>query len=869
MRDRVVLSWFDEIIARRFIADLSDCVNIQILKGPALTSAEHMEAKAGPNPTPASQDMATRIATFDWSQTSLGPMLEWPQSLKTAVRICLTNRFPMTVWWGSELIAIYNDAYVPILAKLHPNALGQSAKKFWAPIWPMLAPQIEGVIRDGRGTWSEDVRVMVERNETPEEGWFTWSFSPLHDDTGVVGGVLLTVVEDTKRVLAERERVRLDQESQVRRGEEHARMILETISDAFFSLGPDWQFTYANAEAGRILGRATSELMGRSIWKEYPGLLGSDFEPIYRNAMDRRVAGQITQFYPDHHRWYEVNTYPSTDGISVFFRNVSQAKQAEEAVVKSKQRLNAVVQTALDCIIGMDHQGHVTEWNPASVRTFGYSRDEAMGQEMATLIVPPALRDRHRQGLANYLLTGEGPVLNKRLELTAVRKDGSEFPVEFSIVRVNVDDPPAFTGYLRDISSRKQAEREREILLESERAARSAAERAGRMKDEFLATLSHELRTPLTAILGWSQVVMRPSAKAEDIAQGLDVIQRNARAQAQIIEDLLDMSRIIGGKVRLDVQRLDLSSIVQASVETARPTADAKGIRLQSVIDPLQGVVVSGDANRLQQVLWNLLSNAIKFTPKAGRVQVLLERVNSHLEISVIDTGEGIDEKFLPYVFDRFSQADGSTTRQHGGLGLGLSIVRQLVELHGGSIRVKSAGRGHGATFILVLPLTVVRPEAVVETERRHPTAAPVQSLLPETCTELKGIRVLVVDDETDARALVKRLLEDCNAVVVSAGSAAEAITVLDNQKFDVLVSDIGMPGEDGYALIKRVRALGNQRSADIPAIALTAYARAEDRVRAISAGFQMHLAKPVEPVELVTMVASAAGLRIRLKGGL
>jgi len=304
---------------------------------------------------------------------------------------------------------------------------------------------------------------------------------------------------------------------------------------------------------------------------------------------------------------------------------------------------------------------------------------------------------------------------------------------------------------------------------------------------------------------------------------------------------------------------LNLSSIVRAAVDTARPTADAKGIRLQAIIDPLHGVTVSGDANRLQQVMWNLLSNAMKFTPREGRVQVLLERVNSHLEISESDTGEGIRQEFLPFVFDRFRQADASTTRRHGGLGLGLAIVKQLVELHGGSVRVKSAGEGKGSTFIVALPLSVVHPQPEPESERRHPRAVPGFTGIPDNCVEITGVRVLVVDDEPDARALVKRLLEDCHALVTAAASVSEAIEFVQAGEFDVLVSDIGMPGEDGYALIKKVRALAPGRGGKIPAIALTAYARGEDRVKAIAAGFQLHVTKPVEPVELVTMVASAA----------
>jgi signal transduction histidine kinase len=393
--------------------------------------------------------------------------------------------------------------------------------------------------------------------------------------------------------------------------------------------------------------------------------------------------------------------------------------------------------------------------------------------------------------------------------------------------------------------------------LEELAAARGEAERINRMKDEFLATLSHELRTPLNAILGWTQILKKNPSDPDDVLEGLEVIERNARAQTQIIEDLLDMSRIISGKVALSVQRIELASVVRIAVETVKPAADAKGIRLRTILDSPSSMV-SGDANRLQQVFWNLLSNAVKFTPRDGQVQVLLERVDSQVEVSVMDTGEGINPQFIPHVFDRFRQADASTTRRHGGLGLGLSIVKQLVELHGGTVRVKSPGAGKGSTFIVSLPMTIMHAEPHAAPQRRHPTAEPSHLSL-ETCTNLDGVRVLLVDDEPDARGLLKRLLEDCHAVVSTAASAGEAYQRVLSDRPNVLVSDIGMPGEDGYSLIRRVRLLGAERGGNVPAVALTAYARAEDRVKAIMSGFQTHLAKPVEPAELIAMIASLA----------
>jgi PAS domain S-box-containing protein len=402
----------------------------------------------------------------------------------------------------------------------------------------------------------------------------------------------------------------------------------------------------------------------------------------------------------------------------------------------------------------------------------------------------------------------------------------------------------------------KRAAVEREQLLEAERAARAEAERVSLMKDEFLATLSHELRTPLNAILGWSQILRSDDPGADTLAEGLAVIERNTRVQAQLIEDLLDMSRIISGKIRLDVQQVDLQDVVKAAVASVRHSADAKGIRLQVVLDPLAGPV-RGDPSRLQQCFWNLLSNAIKFTPKDGRVQVSLERVNSHLEVCVVDDGQGIRPEFLPHVFERFRQADASTTRRHGGLGLGLSIVKNLIELHGGTVRAKSAGEGQGATFCIELPMMVVHaPDA--RARRAHPRSSAVSSASVDH-PSLEGITVLAVDDEPDARNLIRRVLEECGARVILAASAQEALERLSDDRPDMIVSDIGMPGEDGYEFIRRVRALRPEDGGRTPAAALTAFARSEDRTRALRAGYQTHVAKPVEPTELTAVVASLA----------
>ncbi len=399
--------------------------------------------------------------------------------------------------------------------------------------------------------------------------------------------------------------------------------------------------------------------------------------------------------------------------------------------------------------------------------------------------------------------------------------------------------------------------REREQLLESERFARSDAERAGRIKDEFLATLSHELRTPLNAMLGWARVLRKSKNLSEEVGNGLAVIERNARSQAQIIGDLLDMSAIISGKVRLDTQPLDLAALIDATIETVKPAAEAKAIRL-SVVPCDCASTIQGDANRLQQVLWNLLANAVKFTPPGGEVRVTLARNESHLTIEVVDNGEGIDCAFLPSIFARFSQADASSARRHGGLGLGLSIVRQLVELHGGTISAHSDGPGTGSKFRVMLPVRIAHT-AANDASGGWPMLGEAIAPLEEPAQgDLAGLKVLVVDDEPDSRALIERLLQDWHANVVTAASAEEAMAILACDAPNLIVSDIGMPGTDGYALLRQIRALKDGR-ADIPAVAVTAYVRREDQAQAARAGFQAHLSKPVDASQLQTTVERVA----------
>lgn len=544
-------------------------------------------------------------------------------------------------------------------------------------------------------------------------------------------------------------------------------------------------------------------------------------------------------------RWFGTNT------------DVTEQRRQEVALKASEARLRAVVEATPECVKIVAPDGTVEFMNRAGLCMVDVDPEQTVkGVSVFDLIAP-----EHREPwIQNHHRVCGGERLDWQFEI--VSRKGTRRWMETHAVPLPL--PDGRTGQLavtRDITARRQYEREREQLLESERAARAEAERASMLKDEFLATLSHELRTPLNAILGWSQVLTMGSISQADLEQGLEAIMRNARAQTQLIEDLLDMSRIISGKIRLDVQRIELLTVVDAAIDSVRPAAEAKEIRLRKILDPHAGPV-SGDPTRLQQVIWNLLTNAIKFTPKRGKIDVLLERVDSHVEITVHDSGIGIKPEFLAVVFERFRQVDSSTTRMHGGLGLGLSIVKSLVELHGGTVRAKSEGEGQGATFIVQLPAAAVRSGE----RREHPTSHKA-AMLDCTQIDLEGLKVLVVDDEPDARELIRRLLVECRMEVLTAASAAEGLQQLAQFRPDVVVSDIGMPGVDGYQFIRDVRRLPPELGGRVPAVALTAFARSEDRTRAMMAGYQVHIAKPIEPQELIVTVASLSGRMSRAEG--
>jgi len=547
-------------------------------------------------------------------------------------------------------------------------------------------------------------------------------------------------------------------------------------------------------------------------------------------------------------------------------RDITARKRAEEALRESEERYRIVAETASDAIITVDQEGAILLVNRAAEKIFGYSASELLGQEL-TMLMPDYLREMHLAGFKRYIETGARHVTWKGMEMLGLHRNGKEIPVEVSFGEFSKDGRHVFTGIIRDITERKRIEQERDLLLRREQQARQLAEDANRAKDEFLAVVTHELRSPLNAMLGYARIqCLKRHIEPEEARRAFETIRRNGERQKVMIDDLLDTARIITGKLRIEVTPVDLASVINDAIETVRPAADSKLILLASKLDPRAGQV-TGDAERLQQVVWNLLSNAVKFTPEGGRVEVTLERVGPRVTLNVRDTGKGIEPDFLPRIFDRFTQQDTSHSRRYSGLGLGLALVKQLVEMHGGEIKATSAGEGQGATFTVTLPAAAdkeTRRQGDKETRRGgEESSRPLVSLSTSLPLLLEDVGVLIVDDEEDARTLVSKVLEDSGANVVAVGSATEAFAMIVEPPKpnwpDVLVCDIGMPEEDGYSLMRRIRDWERGRDLHLPSVALTALNRAEDRVNALGAGYKMHIAKPFEPEEVVTIVKSLA----------
>jgi len=523
----------------------------------------------------------------------------------------------------------------------------------------------------------------------------------------------------------------------------------------------------------------------------------------------------------------------------------SARDQAQSRLRISELRYRRLFEAARDGILILDAVTlKITDVNPFMTELLGYSHAEFLGKELWEIGL---FSDKEASQAAFKELQGTGYLRYEDLPLQDT--NGKLRDVEFVSNVYEEDSHQVIQCNIRDITDRKRAEKERTLLLAAAQSARVEADSANGVKDEFLATLSHELRTPLTSILGWSHLLTDGRLDKHQTARAIETIARNARAQGRLIDELLDISRIVTGKLSLNLRVVKLAPLIQAVVDDVRPAADARSINLEAAFDSDVGPIL-GDPDRLQQIVWNLLTNAIKFTPKGGDVQVRLQRNDSHALITVNDSGQGIATELLPHVFERFRQADSSNTRSSGGLGLGLSIVRQLVELHRGTVTAESSGENAGTTFRVMLPVPSLPevPNAAEKTDLNNERNSPTTAQHP-----LNGLRVLVVDDEQDTRELVAAVLTTCGAEVVSVGSATEALDQMEQQRFDLLISDIGMPGMNGYDLISRIRQLGEEHGGRTPAMALTAYAGIDDRKRALAAGYEMHIPKPFVAAELIS----------------
>jgi PAS domain S-box-containing protein len=654
----------------------------------------------------------------------------------------------------------------------------------------------------------------------------------------------------------------------LKESEEQLRLMLENIVDyAIFMIDQEGRVKTWNRAAEMVTGWKEEEVVGR----DYNILHTAEHAASGGPLKELEIAKTKGVFKGEgwrvrsngFHFWAKIVLASIYDedgklfGFVKVIQDLTEKRQTETALRLSEEKFRNLIEHASDAIFIADPERNYVDVNSSACSMLGYSYGELIRKSIADLI--PKEDIPKLEAAKRSLLNGDKYIEEWRL----IRKDGSSVPVEVS---AKILPDRRWQAIVRDITDRRRAEEERIQILEREQQARHEAEEANRLKDEFLATLSHELRTPLTSILGWARMLNTGQLDQEQQERAIETIARNAKAQSQIIEDILDISRLITGKLRLNIRPFDIRSVVESSINTIRPSAEAKGINLHYQF-PAKVSPVWGDYDRLQQVVWNLLTNATKFTPEGGEVKIEVTEIDNHMEIRVRDTGIGIKQDLLPYIFERFRQADSSTTRRHGGLGLGLAIVKHLVELHGGTVQAYSEGEGKGTTFTIRLSSKPISQQpAIIDGSEERRKRQSIETKKIEFAKELKGLKVLVVDDEDSTREIVKVILETCGVKVVTAESASEAFDRLQGETIDVLLSDLSMPDEDGYSLIKRVRELPKEHGGDIPAAALTAYARAEDRVKVLSSGFQIHVPKPIEPAELITVVAHLAAARSKTR---
>lgn len=791
------------------------------------------------------------------------PQMVWISHTDGQVQYCnsywynytgLTQEQTLGDWWGEVL---------------HPDDVARTIERW----------QIAGERKE-----SYEIEYRFRRADG-EYRWFLASVAPLLDSQGKIINWVATAVDIHDRKLADAERAQLLAREQAARREaeaaqEQAEIERSRLREFFMKApaliavtsGPNHIYEFANSAHLQVTGRKEEEIIGKPLREVFPELEGQGFLEILDAAYQTGVAfagnemptlinvkGTIYEAFFNYVHQPLKNAQGEVEGILLHAVEVTEQVRSRQRTEELMRQLEAE-RALLAAVLQQLPSGVIIAEAPSGKLILGNQQVEQIWRHpfraSAEVEEYREYKGFHPDGrlyapeewpVARSITTGE-EVTGEQIKFLRGDKTFGMMEVSSAPIRDRNGNILAGVVTFQDITERKEAEKEREQLLAREQAAREEAEAANRIKDEFLAVLSHELRSPLNPILGWTKLLRTRQFDAEKTDRALETIERNAKLQAQLVEDLLDVSRILQGKLSLNVSPVRLASVIEAAIETVRLAATAKSIEILTIFAP-SVISVSGDANRLQQVVWNLVSNAVKFTPAGGRVEVRLERVDNRAEIKVIDNGKGINPDFLPYVFDYFRQADSSTTRKFGGLGLGLAIVRQVVEMHGGTVRAESPGEGLGATFTVRLPLLKGKEKSEEEKDS-------ISNLTPDS-SPLAGLKVLVVDDEADMRDLVTFILQHNGAQVKAVASANEALEAINKSLPDILISDVGMPEVDGYMLMRQIRCLKPEKGGKIPAIALTAYAGDINERQAFSAGFQKHLAKPIEPDLLVQTILS------------
>jgi len=787
--------------------------------------------------------MAARVRAFDWASTPLGPPQQWPQSLRIAVGICLNSRFPMFVWWGPQLINIYNDGYIPMLGKRHPAALGKPAQPTWQEIWHIVGPQAEAVMQRGEATWNERVLLVMERHGYTEETWFTWSYSPIPDEQGGIGGLFCAVTEDTARVMAERERDRLAGQKQ---------LALNAAQMGWWHFDPRTNISQWDARYAQIFGVSGSQRNNDEILNLlHPDDLPSVLAKV-RAALDPQNPQSFSAEYRVNHsdgstRWVEAHGLATFAGegaerkaISLVgtVADITEQKKAQESLRESEARFRQLADAMPQIVWSARGDGTLDYYNQRWFEYIDRAEDDPESTRWELYLHKDDL-DRVFKTWAEAISTGCDYVIEFRVR----RADGQYrwFLVRAMPIKDAAGNIMRWFGTCTDIHEQKRLLADNENLLTSERLARAEAETANKAKDKFLAVLSHELRTPLSPVLLSVAAMEIDEDLPFKFRQDVAMIRRNIDLETKLIDDLLDLSRVTSGKLRLALQPVRVHDLLRHVLQSSVSDMPGKKLNLETKFDARDDRI-NADPARLQQVFWNLLRNAVKFTPENGRITIRTwnDPLSREFNVEVRDTGVGIDTNVLPRIFDAFEQGNSRVTRQFGGLGLGLAIAKAVVEMHGGAISASSEGEGKGAAFTLRLGKPV--DAAASDGDEK--------SLPPGHRRRRSLVRILLVEDHPDTARTLARLLIAIGYEVRVAINTSEALQLAEAEPFDIVISDIGLPDGTGHELMRQLREKHGLRG-----VALTGYGMEDDMRNSREAGFLDHVVKPIDVAQLEAVI--------------